>query len=355
MFLRALAFLLLTAVLAPAQEAFNAALPEQPDLRDADGNRIPAESAWLDLRQTSGAHSKPQNAPRWVEAVTLVPIPAKAGEPQRTVFRIRVTRPRSELQLLFFRLFFEDKPEQRPTVVAWDESGTQVLRSGVLGTGIDLPSSDTVLIPMVGASTLDVEVPGDGSNVRGAYLDWMVSRNVAQPLSAEARDVMPEPFTAAAPLQVPENDTEAFGTVTASLSPETIRIGASLQQGAPFQFGIEAQPLMALLTFEVSTAYIDSPPEVYVNGANVGPVSLTLPHLSDPGYRGEATRLVAPMRFRYTGWVRAQKLIPASYLKVGSNDVIVIGGPGTPDSAIRATQIQLKYLWDKSDYLLDPK
>ncbi|MDQ6655973.1 MAG: hypothetical protein M3Y80_09190, partial [Verrucomicrobiota bacterium] len=215
MFLRALAFLLLTAVLAPAQEAFNAALPEQPDLRDADGNRIPAESAWLDLRQTSGAHSKPQNAPRWVEAVTLVPIPAKAGEPQRTVFRIRVTRPRSELQLLFFRLFFEDKPEQRPTVVAWDESGTQVLRSGVLGTGIDLPSSDTVLIPMVGASTLDVEVPGDGSNVRGAYLDWMVSRNVAQPLSAEAHDVMPEPFTAAAPLQVPENDTEAFGTVTA--------------------------------------------------------------------------------------------------------------------------------------------
>ena len=82
---------------------------------------------------------------------------------------------------------------------------------------------------------------------------------------------------------------------------------------------------------------------------------MTFPDLADPAYRGETARLVSPMRFRYTGWLRAQKLVPASYLKTGTNDVIVIGGPGTPASAIRATQIQLKYLWDKSDYLLDPK
>jgi hypothetical protein len=61
------------------------------------------------------------------------------------------------------------------------------------------------------------------------------------------------------------------------------------------------------------------------------------------------------MRFRYTGWVRAQKVIPAANLRTGTNDVIVFGGAGTPDSAIRATHIQLKYLWDKSDYLLDPR
>jgi hypothetical protein len=30
------------------------------------------------------------------------------------------------------------------------------------------------------------------------------------------------------------------------------------------------------------------------------------------------------------------------------------GGAGTSNSAIRATQIQLKYLWDKSDYVLEP-
>jgi hypothetical protein len=60
------------------------------------------------------------------------------------------------------------------------------------------------------------------------------------------------------------------------------------------------------------------------------------------------------MHFQYTGWLRAQKLVPATSLKVGTNDVLVVGGAGTVASAIRATQIQLKYLWDKSDYLLRP-
>jgi hypothetical protein len=34
--------------------------------------------------------------------------------------------------------------------------------------------------------------------------------------------------------------------------------------------------------------------------------------------------------------------------------VIILAGAGTSGSAIRETQIQLKYLWDKSDYLLEP-
>jgi hypothetical protein len=358
MFLRALAVLLVSAVVASAQDAYNqrmAARLAAPDLRDANGNQLPAESAWLDLRQTAAAHSKPQQAPRWVESITLVPVPAKPGQPERTVFRIRVARPPGETRLLLFRLFFDDKPEQRPSVIAWDESGTQVLRSAPLGAGIDLASSDTVLIPMIGVSSIDVDVPGDGKTVRGAYLDWMVSRDVAHPVTAQTRDIIPEPFSAAAPLQAPERDVENFGVVTATLAPEVIRIGASVQTGAAFQFGLESQPLLAVLTFEVNGARVDSPPEVYVNGESLGAVALTLPHLADPAYRGEVTRLVGPMRFRYTGWLRAQKPIPAAHLKPGTNDVIVIGGPGTPDSAIRATHIQLKYLWDKSDYLLDPR
>ena len=113
---------------------------------------------------------------------------------------------------------------------------------------------------------------------------------------------------------------------------------------------MEAQPLLALLTFEVASPRIDAPPEVYVNGENIGPVTLTLPELADPGYRGEMQPLVNEMHFQYTGWLRAQKIVPITNLKVGSNDVIVLNGAGT--SAIRGTQIQLKYLWEKSDYLL---
>ncbi len=343
-----LAFILASPALR-AQEVLSSQLPAETRTSAAA-----AESAWLDLRQSPVANSKAQTAPAWIEAVSLASPEAKPGQAGRTVFRIRVSRPRPDSQVLLFRLFFDDKPEAQPTLIAWDESGTQVLRSSPLGAGVDLPTSETVMIPMNGASTIDIEVPGDGKTVRGAYMDWMTSSEVLHPVNVEHRDLIPEPFSAATPLHAPAQDVERFGTVTATLADETIRIGASVQNGAAFQFGIESQPLAALLTFEVASPDVGAPPEIYVNGQSVGSVSLTLPELSDPGYRGEMGALAREMRFQYTGWIRAQKLIPVSYLRAGSNDVLVTAGGGTAVSAIRATQVQLKYLWDKSDYQLVP-
>src|SRR6266404_3541291 len=329
------------------QEVFNDTLAKPAPKAAAQ-----IDSAWLDLRQLPAANSKPQASPEWVEAISIVPGDKTPGMPQKTVFRIRLTRPNSDAQVLFFRLFFDDNAEQKPQLTAWDESGTVVMQSGPLGAGIGLPTSESMMIPMLGASTIDVEVPGDGTTVRGAFLDWMTSAEVLHPLSAEHRDLIPEPFAAMAPLHAATQDTERFGTVTASLADETIRIGASVSEGAAFQFGLESQPLLALVTFEVASPNIVSPPEILVNGENLGPVSVTLPELADPAYRGQTASLLRGMRFQYTGWLRAQKLVPASNLKVGTNDVLIIGGAGTAASAIRATQIQLKYLWDKTDYQL---
>ena len=125
-----------------------------------------------------------------------------------------------------------------------------------------------------------------------------------------------------------------------------------MSEGAAFQFGLESQPLVALVTFEVASPNIASPPEIFVNGESLGTVSVTLPDLADPAYRGQTASLLRGMRFQYTGWLRAQKLVPASNLRVGTNDILITSGAGTAASAIRATQIQLKYLWDKSDYEL---
>src|SRR5256885_7266275 len=272
------------------------------------------------------------------------------GRP-RSVFRIRVARPAGDYQVMFLRLFFDDNANARPEIVAWDESGTQVLRSGQLGSGIGLPTSDSVMIPMSGISTLDVEVPGDGKTIRGAYMDWMTSSEIVHPVNAESRDVIPEPFSSLPPLHSPEQDLEHFGTVTATLASEAVTIGSDAQHAADFQFGMEEQPLLALLTFEVASPRIDSPPEVYVNGENVGPATLTLPELADPAYRGEMEPLLK-MHFQYTGWLRAQKLIPVSNLKAATNSVTILSGAATSTSAIRGTQIQLKYLWEKSDYSL---
>ena len=311
------------------------------------------ESAWLDLRQFPSANSKPQATPDWVEAMSIVPGEKSPGAPQTTVFRIRLALPSTESQVLFFRLFFDDNAEQRPKLIAWDESGTVVMQSGPLGAGIGLSTSESVMIPMVGVSTIDIEVPGDGNTVRGAYLDWMASAEVLHPLSADHRELIPEPFAAVAPLHPANQDTERFGTVTASLADEMIRIGPSVQQGAAFQFGLESQPLVALITFEVASSNIAAPPQIMINGENLGPASVTLPDLADPAYRGQTTSLLRGMRFQYTGWLRAQKLVPASNLKTGTNDLLIVAGEGTSVSAIRATQIQLKYLWDKTDYQLE--
>jgi hypothetical protein len=239
-------------------------------------------------------------------------------------------------------------------LIVWDESGSQLLRSGPLGSEIDLPSSDSAIIPMAAISAIDIEVPGDGKSVRGAFLDWMTSSEIVHPVNAEYRDIIAEPFSSLPRLHAPAQDVEQFGTVTATLADETIRMGPGLGEGAAFQFGIEAQPLLALLTFEVASPRVDAPPEVYLNGEDVGPVTLTLPELADPGYRGEMPAFVRQMHFQYTGWIRAQKIVPVTNLKVGTNDVIVFNNDGISTSAIRATQIQLKYLWDKSDYVLQP-
>src|ERR1041385_8858803 len=264
-----------------AQEALSDGLPCPDDMIAGISQPI-RESAWLDLRQIATRNSKAQDAPAWVEALTLLPgQTTEGGATSKSVFRIRVTQPGPDYQVLFFRLFFDDKPNQQPELIAWDESGTHVLRSGTLGAGMNLPSSDSVLIPMTGASSIDIEVPGDGKTIRAAYLDWMTSSEVVHPVNAEHRDVIPEPFSSVPTLHVPPDDLENFGTVTATLSPETIRINGQTQEGATFQFPIEAQPLTALLTFEIANPRVDAPPEVYLNGQNIGPASLMLPDLSD--------------------------------------------------------------------------
>lgn len=318
--------------------------PPPPDTR----------SAWLDLRQNTTGKPGPQTAPSWVKAVTMLPHEETESTPAKTTFRIELAQPARDLQLLMFRLFFDDKPDQRPRLLAADDAGGLVLQTTPLGLGLGLATSESVMVPAAGVSTVEIEVPGDGRTVRGAYLDWMASGEVVRPIDADERYVMPETFGNDAPLRAPREDVEQFGTVTATLAPETIAIGPTVPQGAAFQFPLEAQPLAALLTFEVSSAYVDAPPELYVNGENLGPVTLSLPELADPAYRGEMKALVRQMRFQYTGWLRAQKLIPASSLHAGSNDLLVVAGANTASSAIRSTQIQLKYVWEKLDYQLIP-
>src|SRR5438034_8226368 len=129
--------------------AARALLAQEAVSRDSIAGHSPAfaitapvsGNAWIDLRQ----NAKPgavQSVPDWVEAVTFIPADAQTNAAATSVFRIRLARPGGRASVLFFRLFFNDQTSARPQIVAWDESGSQLLRSGPLGTGIDLESSE---------------------------------------------------------------------------------------------------------------------------------------------------------------------------------------------------------------------
>ena len=305
-----------------------------------------------------------QSAPGWVESITLMPGEKRpqtdsvhlitAAKTKPTVFRIRVKRPDDACNILFVRLLFNDQFDARPEVSVWDPAREQLLRFGPLGVGIEMESSDSCMIPVEGTRNIDVEVPGDGTNVRSAYLQWMTTSELVHEIGAPSEKAVPEPFSPALPLRTPAEDTEQFGTVTATLSPDIIRIGPTLDEAAVYQFGVESQPLLALISFEIAQPRVSSPPEIYVNGNDVGPATLILPGLADPGYRGEMRALMHEMDFEYTGWVRAQKIVPMSVLEAGHNSLSVMNGANAGNAAIRSAQIQLKYLWDKSDYILKP-
>src|SRR5690242_18837454 len=178
-------FVLILAV-AGGASAQQALPPEGTQILKSSQAAVAApESAWLDLRQGDSAHSKVQVAPSWVESVSFSPGETRAGVAAKSVFRLRLTRPNEDCQLLLFRLYFDDVPNQQPELVAWDESGSQILRSGSLGQGGGLATSSSTVVPMIGISAIDIEVAGDGRSIRGAYLDWMKSSQVMQPIHAD--------------------------------------------------------------------------------------------------------------------------------------------------------------------------
>src|SRR6187402_2456373 len=136
MFSRVAALLLLVFAVSSTrgQDVFNATLGRS--VKKKSTRQV--ENAWLDLRQVPSANSKPQTTPDWVEAISIVPGDKTPGLPEKTVFRIRLSRPSDDAQVLFLRLFFDDNAEQKPQLIAWDESGTVVMQSGPLGAGIGL-------------------------------------------------------------------------------------------------------------------------------------------------------------------------------------------------------------------------
>lgn len=325
--------------------------------------------------------------PIWLESVQIVPAetPAETIEPglpeekapPHTVYRIRLRSMPGLNDLLLLRVFFDDRPDAHPIVSAWSEIGVCSFTSAPLGAGLDLPVSESLSIPTKGVDYLEIDVPGDGTNVRKALLTTLKKSVVSTALdfaptpAKNAPDPVADPFGNAAPQPTLENDSYLFGRVRATLEAGIIKLspatttpaavtGTASQNDAPapqnsvsFEFNLESAPLLAFVALDILGADPTTPLQAWVNDQGLGPVSPQFPDLADPGYVG-LVRPLETMRFRYAGWLHAQLIIPGSALRAGANTLTLRLPADTTPAAIRSIELQLKHNWRILDYTFAP-
>ncbi len=325
-------------------------------------------STYLDLRPAV-AGAAPQSAPAWVESFDFIPSTKASpegmtdGHPaaavgidrSKSAFRIRLQHPPAASDHLQIRVFFDDLAVvPRPKITVWNELGDKMM-SKPLGEGLGLPSSEVQTVFMRGVNYLEIEAAGDGSQVRGIFLSWMEPTEILQPTDFPSREVARQPFGVLPPMRTHRDDAYLFGAVVARLqgsTPLVLRSGSSPTN--TFEFELEHPPLMAMVTCEVLGAAIDAPPTMEINGHSLGASEFYLPDLADPAFQSEAREAEPQMGFRYTGWLRAQKLVPAEFLVAGLNNLTVRLSNVADSVAIRSVSLQLKYPWDKLDTVLVP-
>lgn len=310
-------------------------------------------SLWLDF-QTKPGPKVPGGVPIWFESVQKAVQPGQQAPNQSTTLRIRL-RPLGGLtQMLQMRLFFDDRPGMAPVITGWSETGAERFRSQPLGSGLNLPASETLLIPAGDIDYLEINVPGNGANLRGAFLASLKKAEVFHALDFEPPAALADPFGADAGVATSESDQFLFGRVKATLEATTVLAPATEINGANWEFELESVPMLAMASFEVTNANPLAPPELVVNGRVIGAASLHLPDLADPAYLGLVRPDQNQLQFAYAGWLRAQCAIPGAALRAGLNK-ISLRSPGAGGAlAVRALELQLKHDWKYLDYKVLP-
>ena len=337
--LRPALLLLSVAAICVAQEA----LPEHP---------VPF-SVWLDFPSLSRPGAADPALPIWFEALQTHRKPAEAGEPPKTIYRLRLRRLPSLQKEMLLRVFFDDLPEMSPVVRTWTETGKTRFNSPPLGTGVGLPTSESVIIPLEGADYIDIEVPGNGSNVRGTHAASLKEVTVRQTLDFRVAPEVIAPFGNVAFAPPTIEDTKLYGRIQAALDPEPVRLSPD-SPSSDYQFELVMQPLVAIVTFEVLNADLSAPPAVIVNESAPVFANIQWPDLADPAFRGEARGAEANLRFQYTGWLSGQLVIPGNTMRTGLNKITIALSEGSGPVAIRNVELQLKQNWKHFDYILTP-
>ena len=309
-------------------------------------------SAWIDLQSVGSPRAERQALPIWLESVQRMTQPPNSDQPVKTTFRVRLRRFGGLNEHFQLRLFFDDVPDAAPTVTGWSETGARQYRSPELGSGLDLPTSESLFVAGENLDYLDIAVPGNGGNLRGLFLTTLKSSTTYHALDFAEPIAISDPFANLSPLEPTENDSYLFGRVKATIASGVATLTPGDAGRLTFEFELDAIPLLAVVSFEILDADPLHPPECVVNDRPLGPSSIHLPDIADPGYQATARALDSATRFQYNGWLRGQQAIPGSVLRAGLNKLVFRLDKKAGPAAIRTVEIQFKHHWKHLDYKL---
>jgi hypothetical protein len=304
-------------------------------------------TVWLDFH----AMAKP-NAPRlalpiWLESVASEHPKRLPREPLSTIFRLRLRRMGALNPEIHLRLYFEDHAQAAPRITGWTEIGELNYQSGPLGAGLGLTNSADVLIPTRNIDYLEIAIPGDGSDIHGAFLSTATHTEAKTAVDFARPFEFMDPFGRMAESLLGPDDSYLFGRVRAALLAPATKLPP--EEPIVLDFQLDRAPLLAVIAFEVLNADIAEPPGVCINNRTLGQASPRLPDLADPGYRGQIVAAQMDVRYRYAGWLRCEKIIPASSLVAGVNRLSLFLPRFARPVAVRALEIQLKYPYEGRD------
>ena len=311
-------------------------------------------SVWLDFHALASSSPPRISLPIWLASLGTERTAARDDAPAQTIYRLHFRRVGDLNSSLQLRLFFDDQTGTAPTVSAWSETGAARFARGPFGTGLGLPTSENLTLPMDGVDYVDITTFGDGSNIRGVFLASLKRAETQHALDYAPPAEVADAFDNLPPAALNADDYTLYGRVKASLDPGVMKFTPQETPTGSWEFELQSPPLTAFVTFEILNADALAPLEITVNDRPLGPVSVHQPDLADPAYIGLVRPLEPDMRFRYAGWLRAQKAIPGSALRAGLNKVVLRLSRDSSPLAVRTVELQLKYNSPALDYNLAP-
>ena len=195
---------------------------------------------------------------------------------------------------------------------------------------------------MDGIDFVEIEAPGDGRNVRGAFVSTLKQSQAWHAVDFTPESGLVDPFQNTPPTTPTADDLYLYGRIRAAIDPGVMKLTPRTADSGTWEFELGVLPMLAVVTFDILNADALAAPTLAVNGIDLGAVSIHLPDLADPGYEGISRARDPDVRFRYTGWLRCQKAVPASLLVPGLNKITIRLSNDSGPVAVRAVELQLK-------------